>query len=437
MKARRLSRSAASALACVPAFVLALAAAFILGACNDDVAGSSSGVDNPEIALAFTSSSSAALTTTGSLSIYQSNQNPALDPNPIVQVRLVNDSSISLSETDFIPAGDSTGDSTQSYNVLFIGDDSTGGLLQSITFNPKTGKFSLGDTGVTRVSMKLSPLVNYASTLQGASDSNPERVFIPGTPFQCVVVDSGFAFTQIPSGTFPVHLITGSGVELPLPDSLNTLSPKPIPVNSGATPIPRPPAPPPPPLQVNAGTDQTVYLGTQIFLYGQVTGVSGGDPQLAILWRQISPNPDSISAVIANPTALNTSVSFPKPGAYRFVLSATFGTSPPKQDTVWIGVQPTPPTTFIAPYPGDTVLLGKPFQVFWSNQTRDTLSLQFSVNNGPWATLPKDSAIVADSGFDTLSWTPTGAASFNCQLRLVNSSDTLMTVQSGRFTLAP
>ncbi len=403
-----------------------------LSACIEEstVAGGSSGVDNPQIEVAFTSSTGTSVTATGSLSIYSANQNPALDPNPIVQVHLDNDSSIQLSSQDFLPT-DSGGDTAQAYNVLLIGDDSTGALLQSLTYNPKTRKFSAGGDSVSKIRMPLVPLVNYVSSLQ-QNGINPERVFIPGTPFQAVVVDSGFTFSQIPAGSFPLRLITDSGIELQLPDSLNTQNTQPHRVDTAASPIVRPPPPPPPKLQVNAGPDQNVFLGSQAFLSGQVTGVSSSDPQLAIVWNQINPNPQTVRANIANPTALSTTVSFPKPGAYIFVLSAAFGTNPPKQDTVLIGVQPASPAAFIEP-DGDTIPVGKPFNVIWNGHRPESLSLQLSVNGGSTWNVPAiATAIQADSGLNTYSWTPVSAAT-NCLLRLVGGGDTLL---SARFTLS-
>jgi hypothetical protein len=72
----------------------------------------------------------------------------------------------------------------------------------------------------------------------------------------------------------------------------------------------------------------------------------------------------------------------------------------------------------------------------WSNPKKDTLTLQLSKNNGAWATVPMGAAIVADSGLNTFSWMPPDTASSNCQLRLVNRTDTLLNLVSGRFTLA-
>ncbi len=311
----------------------------LLTGCNSsDVAGTSSGVDNPQIMVAFTSGSGTPSTISGSLSIYQANQNPALDPNPILEKRVEQKASINLSRSDFLSSAD-TG-IVDTINVLLINDDSTGGLLQKLIYNSSTRKFSSAGNDVSSVNLKLAALVNYSGTLDRPSGPGGlERIFIPGTPYQAVVVDSGFSLGKIPPGTFPARLITNQGVELPLPDSLHTDNYGPQHVDPNAPPIQRPPPPPPPQLKVDAGPDRNVSKDAETFLQGKITGAVYPDPHLALLWRQIGPDPQTTRALLESPTALVTHVTFPKPGPYRFIFSANYGTGKSVEDTVLITVQ--------------------------------------------------------------------------------------------------
>ena len=417
--------------------LLSLSAGLLSG-CNsqDSVAGTSSGVDNPQIVVAFTSSSGSPKTTSGTISIYSSDQNPAVDPDPILQTRIDSETSIQFSRSDFTR---SDSDSTQYFNVLLIGDDSTGGLLQRLAYNPVKKTFSFaGGSSISKATLSLSALVTDTASINLASQGGPQRVFIPGTPFQSVVVDSGFILSQIPPGVFPLHLLTSQGKELPLPDSLNThVAGPPHRVDTTATPVNQPPPPPPPTgLKANAGADQNVFMGAQTFLSGLVMGVSPDDPRLAVLWTQISPDPKTLAANIANASQLKTPVGFPKPGAYTFVLSVSYGNNGTAQDTVSIGVQPASIPPFVQPTPGDTtVIIGHPYNIVWNVPRIDTLSLQLSTNGGSNWSASVATGIVAFPGkLNSYSWTPasTLSPSNNCEVRFVNATDTLL---SPKFSL--
>ena len=88
-----------------------------------------------------------------------------------------------------------------------------------------------------------------------------------------------------------------------------------------------------------AGSDQTITLPTQIFL---LNGNTSTDPDGTIntyIWRQISAGANS---VIANPGAVQTSVTVITEGAYLFELEVTDNSGAKGKDTVSITINPDP-----------------------------------------------------------------------------------------------
>lgn len=419
--------------------LIALCGLFCLNACmTDNVAVGSSEVDNPQIMVAFVDTTGMAILTTGSLGIYLADQSPALNPDPLVEIQLTGTAVCSLSAATLAAAG--LTDSARSYNLYYKGNDSTGSFLQNISYDPVTKTFSRPDSAaITGVRLTLTPLIRSESVVKGgASDSTGvNRVIIPGSPFQAVLVDSVFVFEEIPSGVYTVHVVTPGGAEIPLPEQVDTEEPKYHNYNPDTVPVVRPPPPPPTvPLIAKAGEDRTVYVGFPFNLDGDVRGADRGDRKLAVLWRQLPPSNSEAVAILERPSSLRTNVYFPRPGAYTFVLSLAFGAQQ-VQDTVVIGVQAAPENpTFIEPSEGDTVRLGRGYKIVWQGPRQETLSLEFSRDSGAtWEQPPIKTNISSRAGFNEFFWSPgTGIQpSTHCMLRLMRGQ-TVATV-SPRFVL--
>jgi hypothetical protein len=413
----------------------AAAMAALLGGCFDDkVAGGSSEVDNP-IIVAFVDSLGVSVTTTGSLSIYLSGQNPTLDPNALLTKQVDNVSSIKLTPSDFTQGLDST----RSYNLLLIGsNDSVGALLQNLSYQPSKGRFVFDSMTVATVKVPVVPLVRYEAFLNAVGDTGLVRVFIPGTPFQSVVVDSSFVIEGVPAGDFKLHAIGGDGSERPLKSAPENPAPgNHHEVDTSAPPIVRPPTPPPAQnLLVFAGNDASLLAAagggsTSYSLFGSVQGVDPLDARLAVLWKQVGTGPQGAKATIDNPASLNTRVTFPRAGAYLFVLSAVLGNQR-VEDTLLVGIQaPQQQTVFIAPTPGDTVFVPFPFtspymyapeKIVWDGHKKDTLLIDISYDAGvtwlPMFFFPIDSK----KGLNTFDWFPQGDSASTVSLRLRNMS---------------
>jgi hypothetical protein len=410
--------------ACAAALSVCLA-----GCLQDKIAGGSSEVDNP-ILVAFVDSLGGGVTTSGSLSIYLAGQNPALDPYPLLTKQVANVSSVKLTAGDF--TGGSGADSAASYNILFIGDDSVGALLQNVAYDPSTGRYAFAAATVAKVNAEVVPLVRYEASL-GGGDTGLVRVFIPGTPFQCVVVDSAFALTGVPRGTFSLRVLGGDGSERPLkPNGQGPGNRHEI--DSSAPPIRRPPPPPPSQnLSVFAGYDVSLPSSsggggpTSYSLFGSLQGADPQDPRLGIKWRQVAQGPQGPKAHIDNPTSLNTRVTFPQPGAYQFIL--TIDLIPQKiEDTVLIVIEaPLNTPVFKAPTAGSRVYVWNPYfptppeKIVWEAPKKDTVAIDLSYDGGStWHPVSFD--LASKQGINNFDWYPMGDTTSTARLRLRNKN---------------
>ncbi|MGC3958823.1 MAG: hypothetical protein QM813_13065 [Verrucomicrobiota bacterium] len=100
-------------------------------------------------------------------------------------------------------------------------------------------------------------------------------------------------------------------------------------VSTGANEGPRSPGAP----TVNAGTDQTAFVGVPITLSGFVNYTS--TPPLTVRWKHYS-GPTNVS--FTNPSLTNTTATFTAPGVYTLMLSASNGVHAVAYDAVIITV---------------------------------------------------------------------------------------------------
>jgi len=446
----RFRKAAGAALALWPVLAGLTACTF-----SEPVAGGSSEVDNPVVVLV--NDAGTRVNVSGSLGLYLSTQSPAVTPSPVLELQLNGADSIVLSPRTFALALTAAGytDSVRSLNLHLQAGDSAGAFLQGVTYDPVTGSFSdAGGDPDPLLKLTVSPLLRVEAVITGGQDSTGvHRLIIPGSPFQTVLVDSTFAFTGLPPGVFPLHLIRPDGRELPLPESLAASAPRPLHVRPDTTPVFRP-GPPPPAITVNAGPDRTASSGSQITLMADVAGVSPSDKRLAVLWKQLPPaNPGSVPATIDHPTALTTNVSFPRTGAYTFTVTVVLGNQQ-VTDTVTIGVQASRSApVFIEPGPGDTLRIQHGIRVvWWEDPAYDwwkgppaPLTLEFSGDSGvtwgrpPWDTSypPQSQDILSGSGFNQRYWFPSATAGAGQRehafLRFTRNGEVVAV--SGRFVL--
>jgi hypothetical protein len=409
-----------------------------LYACSfgENIAGGSSEVDNP-VVVSLVDGNGARAKVTGSLGLYLADQSPALNPAPRLEIRLENVDSVLITSEVLKTAG--LADSIRSFNLYLQGEDSTGSFLQNLVYNPVLKKFTRGDSvAVKSLNLTVAELIRTESVLKGGSDSiGLERILIPGSPFQAVVVDSVFIFDAIPPGVFPVHILTASGNELPLPEPMDTHEPRHHRINRDTTPVSRPEAPTSD-FTVNAGEDRSVFAGAEVFLSSQITGLNPDDKRLSILWRQVTPsNPQGGIASLERATSFSTKVTFPRTGAYTFVFTAVFGNTQ-VTDTVVIGVQSVPENpVFIEPGANDTLFMFHNFKIVWQSTRLDTVNLEFSRDSGvTWATIPNP-PIQSSPGFNDRFWqpvTPFVQPSPNCFFRIRKTTGDVLAV-SPRFAL--
>ncbi|MDB5049140.1 MAG: hypothetical protein JWO30_2211 [Fibrobacteres bacterium] len=448
-------------------FLLAL----LFAACGDtQVAGTSSGVDNPALTVGFRDAGGAALRVTGDLNVYSVDQNPAVDPQPLVTIKVRNSSFTNLTGDDFarlqqglskqgaasLPktaargAAVGAGDSASTiFNIILTTQDRTGNLVIGIKYDSASREFSrVGGSVLTRVDVQPRPLVRFeAKIARDSVHGDAGRIFVPGTPYLATVVDSTFIIEDLPEGIFPIRLLAADGKVYPIGDSLNTQNdlrlfrPLPNPVGvidttGGKDSIPE--------FSVTVGANHQAVIELPSFLEATVSGAGKTDPRLSFLWRLIKdagdsgradtllhdtlppPKPgETRRAEIVSPTSLRSEVRFSAEGVYQFEIAATIGLRT-RTDTVVISVSklPPPPTPrIIQPRPGDSLVEGRSYNIQWEMPDKGPVTIQVSVNNGEtWSSLAEHY-----SGKDSLPifpWIPakTLGVSQRCLIQVTNDA---------------
>ena len=244
--------------------------------------------------------SGTALRVSGDLDIYAADQNPAVDPEPLVTIKVKNSAFTNLTGNDFErllspaaskrasgPLGKASADgpaldadsAVTLFNIMLRTQDRTGSLAFGFQYDStaKTFTRTVEGAALKRFDLSPKPLVRYAARIAREPVHGADgRVFVPGTPFQATLVDSAFVLQDMPEGLFPLRLLAADGKVYPVADSLNTLDPtliyrpKPVPVGSidtlGMDSVPF--------FTVNAGEPLQAYVGPGTFLDGKVIGES-------------------------------------------------------------------------------------------------------------------------------------------------------------------
>jgi hypothetical protein len=432
---------------------------------GDDVAGTSSGVDNPQIAVAFADSSGASARVSGTLSLYGENQNPALTSAPFATFRLDNSAMIQLSGLDIVRSlpgtstnstqttgeprvlakasasielGVETVDTVVSFNVYLRTDGKDGALAMGLTYDGRNKKFSLAqDTAATRLTLAPRPLRRVEAILSRPNPSEgPDRIFIAGTPFVAVVVDSQFILEEVPEGLFNLKLLTGEGKIYDVKEPLDPRMPGRFSYDKGdGHPIPDTTVPILD-FGVSIRAESTAFLPSGSFLEGKLRGLSETDTRISWLWRLID-GVDS-NAAIWSPTEAKTKVVYRAPGLYTFEVSATLGTVTHRdsQRVVVEGIS-LAETRFIAPGEGEMVMIGRGFRVVWHSDSvrRVRLSLDTgTADAGPFRLI--DSTLQAKVGYNEFNWfVPFDLPDFTLASLVMSDSMGAIIARSGRFLL--
>lgn len=446
---------------------VAALAGLLLASCEETrLAGTSSGVDNPQLTVGFRDETGDALQVTGELAVYARDQNPALDPRPLWIIPVRNATAATLTGGDFrkirevsvqrsghafAKSGASSSASADTavtaFNLLLRTQDRTGALLMELRHDPVAGSVSrAGGPAVSQVDAHPIPLVRYEARLARKYAAEPGRVYVPGTPFVATLVDSAFAIGELPPGVFPMRTLTADGYVYPIRDSLNTGAQGvlhqslPVPVEvldiSGTAPIPG--------FAVSVSGAITTDMAERYFLDGKVSGIDAADPRVSLLWRRIAPT-DSVrarAARILTPLGLRTEAAFDSEGLHVFVLSASVGLRT-VADTIQVtakrAVLATVPAV-LSPRPGDTVRFEVQGKINWELGTgSDTVRVEMSTDAGAtWNPLSYTAVTYGNTG--VAYWTPSSAlgVSDKCLVRVSSKKDpAVQATMKGFFSLRP
>ncbi|GEM_PF-1666056 len=447
--------------------------------------GTSSGVDNPQLTVDFVNPSGMALRITGDLEVYSQDQNPALNPDPLITLKVTNAGFKVLDAKDFdriqsanskraagmtkTSASDEAGYAAVStpilFNLILRTQDHTGGLSFGFKYDSAARAFfRVGGPAIKSVNLEPKPLVRYsAKVTREPVHGTGGRMFVPGSPFVATLVDSSFVIENLPEGLFPLRLLTADGKVYAVPDSLNSKDstliyhPRTTPIGAVDTShkdtLPA--------YTVFAGDPHEAFVELASFLEGKIAGPGATDSRLSVLWRLIKDAADSgradslphdtiphdtlhpktqpRHADIHSPTLLRSEVHFTEEGVYEFELAATLGVRT-LTDTVVISVRHLPPPgkpRIIKPGPGDSVLAGKVYNIQWEMQDKGPALVQVSVDSGvKWITLAEH--YPGQAGLQVFPWTPSRdlGASAKCFIQVRSDADTTQRARMEKpFTL--
>ncbi len=428
---RALRVSTASALSLLCAAALSL----LISSCVDhSVAGTSSGWDNPSVMVAFVRSSGGQQKVSGELKIFASEQNPAVDPNPIARIRLTDDSAVQLTRKDFERG---INDTSLSFNLEFQGDSGTGALALGLAYH--AGTVSSGGVAVSKLDMRPGPLVRYIGevALQPVHGVLG-RVFVPGTDFQATLVDSHFVFMALPSESMPLRLMNSDGKIFAVAESLDTRADKVYTVDSIVlTQLPILPVPQASAIRLDAGPPREAFVGTSTLLETGVTNAKADDARLSILWRCIGAH-DTNTIRIEDPTRLKTSVTFKQEGAYLMEVNATL-LRQTARDTLVFSVRNATAASrlrVVQPKADDTLAVGERYGIAWEMPVPGPVTLLYSSDGGAvWDTLAQHSQ--GASGLPVFLWTPHAKTSSprSGLIEVRSESDTATARSTGGFSV--
>lgn len=459
---------------------MAALAGLLLASCgNDRLAGTSSGVDNPQLTVGFRDQAGNAMQVTGDLEVYSRDQNPALDPRPLWTIQVRNTAVANLTGDDFrrireaiatriatglskSGAGSSkaiaeTGGSASvigadtvatTFNLLIRTESRSGDMLMELRYDPVTRAFSrAGGPAVSNVDAHPVPLIRYDARLARSDTAEPGRVYVPGTPFVATLVDSAFAIGALPPGVFPMRMLTPDGYVYSIKDSLKTAAQGvlhqslPVPLEkldvAGTDSIPG--------FAVIISGANTTDLVERFFLNAQVLGIDPANPRVSLLWRQIPTldTPRPFTARILSPMGLQTEVVFASETVHQFVFSATVGLRT-VADTLEVKATRAKPLELpriLQPLPGDTLRLGIMGKIAWYLPTGgDSIRVELSLDKGnTWSPVSYEATSpMGDSGL--AYWTPPATlVPSNESLLRVSSvkNPSVQTTMKGYFSLRP
>jgi hypothetical protein len=463
----------------LPWILAVILAALLLAYCADNRlsdGGTSSGVDNPSLTVGFLDASGKALRVSGDLDIYTADQNPAVDPEPLVTLKIKNSAFTNLTGNDFerllSPAASKRASESLSkasavgplaaadsavtlFNIILRTKDRTGSLALGFKYDStaKTFTRTVDGAALQRFDLLPKPLVRYAARIaREAVHGTDGRVFVPGSPFQATLVDSQFILEDMPEGLFPLRLLAADGKVYAVADSLNTLDstliyrPRPTPLGSidtvGQNDVP---------FAVEAGEPLQAYIGTLTQLDGKIIGASPNDARLSVIWRHLKDSADTIQrdtlphppasppvppkpdsglrkVEILKPTSLKPEIRFTAEGYYRFEFRATLGVRS-QADTVTVSVTKKPPPTprIVLPGPGDTVRTGRAYPVQWEMPKSGPVTISVSLDSGrAWIELAR--GYTAKDLQPVYPWIPAESlgSSNRCLLKVRSEADSTL-----------
>ncbi len=173
---------------------------------KEQVAGTTVGVDNPEIKLSF-KDSLGTLAFSGKVAVYQSASNPILNNNPVFSQMLTKDSSLIIRKENL---SYNSGSSAE-YNIFILSENNTGAVIQTLKYDSVQNTFLLGKKKTSEIVANIKPIQSYRGSIQlNQPQETPLYAFLPGSPYYSVVTNKQFFFPAIPHSSYKLQVISST-----------------------------------------------------------------------------------------------------------------------------------------------------------------------------------------------------------------------------------
>jgi hypothetical protein len=208
----------------------------LLAACGlKNVAGTSSGVDNPNLSIHFAKNSKKT-SITGSLNIYTSNQNPLLEPLPTISIPIQGEDSTQLSSKNLLTSTvnsllKNTSTTITDFNIFIETPNGIEGAVIGIRFDSSNSSFYQDGRLVNSpLQVNLQDRQRYNGAINfDISDVMAQYAYILGTPYRSIVNGNAFLFDSIAYNlNLPLNILGNDGYSYSSSSLSNTIGDIPL-----------------------------------------------------------------------------------------------------------------------------------------------------------------------------------------------------------------
>jgi hypothetical protein len=180
-------------------------------------AGTTTGTDNPEIAVSFIDGDSPKAVT-GQLSIYHPDQNTAVNPDPLLSYFVNASESCSIPKEDLEaltvsdPVLVKKSSGSLAFNLVLEAGE-IGGIIRGLTYEAQTRQLYMEESEIENaLEFPVGALGSSDGIIEGLPAGEVSfYLYVPGTPYVSAVQQEGYTLVSLPEEQFIAMVITDQG----------------------------------------------------------------------------------------------------------------------------------------------------------------------------------------------------------------------------------